>query len=127
MSYESTAGILSVLHDEVNWRYQHGRPIAVAVNGRPQLHIWSLRPLVYDRYGSFLNQAPYVSGQLALRGFLWSPGTDGGAAIYSAMDTGIETYGFFMNPQNQTHMQTLQGIAEYVSHPMLHADFSNEE
>ena len=84
MSYQRTIEGLRILNRELEALYDSGQPLMLDVNGAPVMRIDSFDPLVYEKYGRFLNRAPRIVGGAALRAFLSAPmpDNDAGAQVW---------------------------------------------
>ena len=100
MGFEETNNSLAALNNRLDAFYKKGDPATLIVNARPQLHIMSFSPIVYEKYGHIRNRAPIVCGTLALREFLTQPHPDGGAVVYGAAQAESTGYGFRISDVN---------------------------
>lgn len=120
MSYENTARIFDTLNAELEQRYISGDHLHLTVHGKPEFHIVSFDPFAYERYGSFRNRAPYVSGELVLRKFLYhrSQQTDG-AIVYAGVQGDFSAYAFGLNGYDPRAIRTINNVAQALGHAEL--------
>ena len=100
MSYQRTIEGLRILNRELEALYDSGQPLMLDVNGAPVMRIDSFDPLVYEKYGRFLNRAPRIVGGAALRAFLSAPmpDNDAGAQVWAGVQTEGVGYGLVIHP-----------------------------
>jgi len=120
VSYDSTTQGFAELNSVLLQRYKAGEAIPLTVQDKPKLHILSLVPLVYEKFGSFRDRAPGISGTLALRGFVTAPHPDGGAIVYAALEADGQIYGFGLGTEVGPDPRTIiNSVAIAAGHPEL--------
>ena len=118
MSYNAIEQSFSTLNAKIDELYRAGEPLQFEVNGKPRLHIFSFKPLVFERYGIFFNRAPNVAGDLTLRGFLTLRHDYlDGAIIYAGLQADEQSYGFLMSSENPIAISAINGVARYLGYP----------
>jgi len=90
----STVQILRQANEVLQEKFEVGQPDHIGFDGRPEIHVSSLKPFLYERYGLYLNRGPHLAGQFVLRAFTWRQEEDtifplalfeaNGTAIYGA-------------------------------------------
>lgn len=118
MSHAETSEAVSMMNTRLVLRYDEGNPVTLEATGRPQLHIASFEPLVYEQYGAglFRPRAPYIAGSFALHFMLDAPIDDG---EHTAIFFGIEAnenaaYGVRVaNPKTLNTLAKILGFRDF--------------
>lgn len=120
MTTSSTELALGMLSNKLEEKYQANDPLILTLEGRPKLHILSFSPLIYERYGLMRGRAPYVAGDLALRGFLTAEHPDGnGALVYLGVQANEQAYGFKLNSFDPSNRNIVNDVAQSLGFPNI--------
>jgi hypothetical protein len=117
MTNVSLETAIGIINQRLDMRQQARMPALLNVGVvRPHIEVVSFEPLQYNRYGRWVNRAPEIAGQFALRTFLTTESVDGAFALVAGLEdpqTPNQGYGLGLEDP-QTINKMVSGAAQQV-------------
>jgi hypothetical protein len=100
---------VGLVNNGLNELRQRGGKLMANLEGRPDLRIDSLNPLVFEQYGRIFNRGPMIAGRLAICGLAASERYDESVGLYLvAQVPQLPTmYGFALQEAEQANRLAL--------------------